>query len=50
MDSANLEETEDALDTGVKLNPYTVSDRETCCRLARIGVTGIITGSPQRGA
>jgi len=35
---------------GIRLNPYTVNDRETMARLAAIGITGIITDFPQRGA
>ena len=35
---------------GTRLNPYTVNDYETISRLVEIGVTGLITDFPQRGA
>jgi|SRR5665811_264841 len=35
---------------GIRLNPYTVNDPETMSRLVEIGITGLITDFPQRGA
>ena len=46
----SIERIEAQLDLGMKLNPYTVNDHETISRLVEIGVTGLITDFPQRGA
>jgi len=35
---------------GIRLNPYTVNEPEEIARLVGIGVTGLITDFPQRGA
>jgi len=45
-----IDQIEAQLALGAKLNPYTVNDHETISRLVEIGVTGLITGFPQRGA
>ena len=45
-----IEQIETQLDLGMNLNPYTVNDQETISRLVEIGVTGLITDFPQRGA
>jgi len=41
---------EEQLARGTRLNPYTVNDEETISRLVEIGITGLITDFPQRGA
>ncbi len=46
----SIGEIETALALGLKLNPYTVNDRETWSRFVEIGVTGMITDFPQQGA
>jgi glycerophosphoryl diester phosphodiesterase len=46
----SIAELKSALALGLKLNPYTVNDRETWSRFIEIGVTGMITDFPQRGA
>ena len=46
----SIEQIEEQLDLGMKLNPYTVNDHETISRLVEIGITGLITDFPQRGA
>ena len=46
----SIEQIEAQLDLGMKLNPYTVNDHETISRLVEIGITGLITDFPQRGA
>lgn len=45
-----IEQIEAQLSLGTKLNPYTVNDHETISRLVEIGITGLITDFPQRGA
>jgi glycerophosphoryl diester phosphodiesterase len=45
-----IEQIEAQLALGTKLNPYTVNDHETIARLVEIGITGLITDFPQRGA
>jgi glycerophosphoryl diester phosphodiesterase len=35
---------------GMRLNPYTVNEQEDLDRLARMGIAGLITDFPQRGA
>ena len=44
-----IDEIESAIARGLKVNPYTVNDRETMSRLIEIGVTGLITDFPQLG-
>jgi len=46
----SIEQIQAQLDLGMKLNPYTVNDHETISRLVEIGITGLITDFPQRGA
>lgn len=46
----SIEQVEAQLALGTKLNPYTVNDHETISRLVEIGITGLITDFPQRGA
>ena len=46
----SIEQVEAQLDLGTKLNPYTVNDHGTISRLVEIGITGLITDFPQRGA
>jgi len=45
-----LDEIAEQLARGIRLNPYTVNDPETMNRLVEIGITGLITDFPQRGA
>lgn len=45
-----IDQIENQLARGIKLNPYTVNDREAFSRLVDIGITGLITDFPQRGA
>ncbi len=45
-----IDQIEAQLALGAKLNPYTVNDHETISRLVEIGITGLITDFPQRGA
>lgn len=45
----SIERIEAQLAGGIKLNPYTVNDRETMDQLVEIGITGLITDFPQRG-
>ena len=44
-----IEQIEEQLALGKRLNPYTVNDEETISRLVEIGITGLITDFPQRG-
>jgi len=46
----SIEQIEEQLALGMRLNPYTVNDPETISRLGEIGITGLITDFPQRGA
>ena len=46
----SVEQIQAQLALGTKLNPYTVNDHETISRLVEIGITGLITDFPQRGA
>ncbi len=46
----SIDEIADRLALGTRLNPYTVNDPETMARLIEIGITGLITDFPQRGA
>ncbi len=45
-----IEQIKAQLALGTKVNPYTVNDHETISRLVEIGITGLITDFPQRGA
>ena len=45
----SIEQIEEQLARGTRLNPYTVNDEETISRLVEIGITGLITDFPQRG-
>jgi glycerophosphoryl diester phosphodiesterase len=45
-----LEQIGEQLARGLRLNPYTVNDPEEMERLTRMGITGLITDFPQRGA
>lgn len=45
-----IDEIEEALALGIKLNPYTVNDHESIALLSEAGITGLITDFPQRGA
>jgi glycerophosphoryl diester phosphodiesterase len=46
----SIEQIEQQLALGTRLNPYTVNDPETISRLTEIGITGLITDFPQRVA
>jgi glycerophosphoryl diester phosphodiesterase len=46
----SIEQIEEQLGRGIRLNPYTVNDPEELARLTRMGITGLITDFPQRGA
>ncbi len=46
----SIEQLARELSRGIRINPYTVNDRETMARLVEIGISGIITDFPQRGA
>ena len=46
----SIEQIEEQLARGIRLNPYTVNDPEAISRLVEIGITGLITDFPQRGA
>jgi Glycerophosphoryl diester phosphodiesterase len=46
----SIEQIEEQLALGTRLNPYTVNDPEAISRLVEIGITGLITDFPQRGA
>jgi glycerophosphoryl diester phosphodiesterase len=46
----SLEQLEEQLARGVRLNPYTVNEPEAIARLLAIGITGLITDFPQRVA
>ena len=45
-----IEQIKARLGSGIRLNPYTVNDPATIVQLVDIGVTGLITDFPQRGA
>jgi glycerophosphoryl diester phosphodiesterase len=45
-----LEQIEEQLARGLRLNPYTVNEPDEIARLTRMGITGLITDFPQRGA
>ncbi|MCJ7709556.1 MAG: glycerophosphodiester phosphodiesterase [Chloroflexi bacterium] len=46
----SLEQIEEQLTLGTRLNPFAVNDLETISRLIEMGVTGLITDFPQRVA
>ncbi len=46
----SVEQASAQLALGIRLNPYTVNDHETMSQLVEIGITGLITDFPQRGA
>jgi glycerophosphoryl diester phosphodiesterase len=46
----SMEQLEEQLARGTRLNPYTVNDPEEISRLVEIGITGLITDFPQRVA
>ncbi len=46
----SLEQIEEQLARGTRLNPYTVNEPDEMERLGRMGITGLITDFPQRGA
>ncbi len=46
----SIEQIEERLALGTRLNPYTVNDPDAIARLVEIGITGLITDFPQRGA
>ncbi len=43
-----LDQIEEQVNRGLKLNPYTINDDEMIARLIEIGVAGLITDFPQR--
>jgi glycerophosphoryl diester phosphodiesterase len=46
----SMEQLAEQLALGRRLNPYTVNEPEEMERLVRMGITGLITDFPQRGA
>jgi glycerophosphoryl diester phosphodiesterase len=46
----SIDQLVEQLARGVRLNPYTVNEPEEIDRLVEIGITGLITDFPQRGA
>jgi glycerophosphoryl diester phosphodiesterase len=46
----SIEQLEEQLAHGTRLNPYVVNEPEEIAELTRMGVTGLITDFPQRGA
>jgi len=50
LERTSLGEIEALTTRGINVNPYTVNDSETISALIEIGVNGIITDYPQRGA
>jgi len=46
----SIEQIEQQLALGTRINPFTVNDPETFSRLIEIGITGLITDFPQRVA
>ena len=50
IERTTIEQIEEQLARGIRLNPYTVNDPEEMARLARLGITGLITDFPQRVA
>jgi glycerophosphoryl diester phosphodiesterase len=50
IERLSTEQIAEQLARGVRLNPYTVNDPEEIARLAEMGITGLITDFPQRGA
>ena len=49
IERVTIEQIEEQIARGVRLNPYTVNDPEEMARLARLGITGLITDFPQLG-
>jgi len=45
----SIEQLAEQLARGLRLNPYTVNEPDEIERLARMGITGLITDFPQRG-
>ena len=45
----SLDQITEQLARGIRLNPYTVNEPDEIERLARMGITGLITDFPQRG-
>ena len=50
IERLSIEQIEERLALGTRLNPFTVNDPEAISRLIEIGITGFITDFPQRGA
>jgi glycerophosphoryl diester phosphodiesterase len=50
IERMTLDEIAQQIARGLRLNPYTVNEQEELDRLARMGIAGIITDFPQRGA
>lgn len=46
----SIEQIEEQLARGIRLNPYTVNEPEEMERLTRMGISGLITDFPQRAA
>lgn len=44
----SMDQIQEQLARGIRLNPYTVNDPEAISRLVEIGITGLITDFPQR--
>ncbi len=50
IERMTIEQIEEQLARGIRLNPYTVNEPEEIERLTRMGIAGLITDFPQRGA
>jgi glycerophosphoryl diester phosphodiesterase len=50
IERVSLAQLEEQLARGIRLNPYTVNEPEEIETLVRMGITGLITDFPQRGA
>ena len=50
FERTSVDEIETLVSKGININPYTVNDSETISLLTEIGIAGIITDFPQRGA
>ncbi len=50
MTRVSIEQIEEQLALGTRLNPFAVNDLETISRLIEMGITGLITDFPQRVA
>ena len=46
----SIEQIEEQLARGIRVNPYTVNDPEAISQLVEVGITGLITDFPQRVA